>query len=212
EPTGTEDPSARRDACRRADDVVARAFAAAACRRSFSSYRARDRAFPCRCGDRRFRSDIFPPRQDDDQPAEAFRNDLARHLGHFSLHPQSDVPWSAFASRRLGDCGVVSSPAARAGRFLSLHQSLPDRTRRTRIGCALRHRIRRLQGQGTALAMNSIGIRETILIAATMALGLVVDVHTDLFGQTLLSAAVWAVLAWVVWSVPRAERFGLVAC
>jgi hypothetical protein len=53
---------------------------------------------------------------------------------------------------------------------------------------------------------------QVLLIAATMALGLFIDVRTDIVGQTLLSAAVWAVLIHVLSGIPKNERLGLVAC
>jgi hypothetical protein len=53
---------------------------------------------------------------------------------------------------------------------------------------------------------------DALVIVATLAVGLLVDVHTDLAGQTALSAAVWMVLFYVLRSVSGEERCGLMAC
>jgi hypothetical protein len=58
----------------------------------------------------------------------------------------------------------------------------------------------------------NIRLPQVLLIAATFAAGLVVDMHSDIVGQTLLSIAVWAVLIHVLVRIPREERLGLVAC
>jgi len=50
------------------------------------------------------------------------------------------------------------------------------------------------------------------LIVATLAIGLLVDRLTDIPGQAALSAAVWAVLFYVVRGVPTGERRALMAC
>jgi len=53
---------------------------------------------------------------------------------------------------------------------------------------------------------------DALVIVATLAIGLLVDVHTDLAGQTALSAAVWMVLFYVLRGVSGEERRGLMAC
>jgi len=53
---------------------------------------------------------------------------------------------------------------------------------------------------------------DALVIVATLALGLLVDVHTDIAGQTALSAAVWMVLFYVLRSVSGEERRGLMTC
>jgi hypothetical protein len=53
---------------------------------------------------------------------------------------------------------------------------------------------------------------DALVIVATLAVGLLVDVHTDLAGQTALSAAVWMVLFYVLRSVSGEERRALMAC
>ncbi len=54
--------------------------------------------------------------------------------------------------------------------------------------------------------------QHVLLIVATMALGLLIDVRADIVGQTLLSIAVWAVLLYILGGVARELRFGLMAC
>jgi hypothetical protein len=53
---------------------------------------------------------------------------------------------------------------------------------------------------------------DALVIVATLALGLLVDMHTDIAGQTALSAAVWMVLFYVLRSVSGEERRGLMVC
>jgi hypothetical protein len=51
-----------------------------------------------------------------------------------------------------------------------------------------------------------------LVIVATLAIGLLVDVLTDIPGQMMLSAAVWLVLFYVLRQVSPLERFALVTC
>ena len=53
---------------------------------------------------------------------------------------------------------------------------------------------------------------DAAIIVATLTIGLLVDVHTDIAGQTALSAAVWMVLFYVLRGVSGEERRGLLAC
>jgi hypothetical protein len=53
---------------------------------------------------------------------------------------------------------------------------------------------------------------EAVVIVATLALGLFVDVLTDIAGQTALSLAVWAVLFYVLRDVASEERRALMLC
>jgi hypothetical protein len=53
---------------------------------------------------------------------------------------------------------------------------------------------------------------DAAIIVATLMIGLLVDVHTDIAGQTALSAAVWMVLFYVLRDVSGEERRGLLAC
>lgn len=53
---------------------------------------------------------------------------------------------------------------------------------------------------------------DAVVIVATLTIGLLVDIHTDIAGQTALSAAVWTVLFYVLRGVSGEERRGLLAC
>ena len=53
---------------------------------------------------------------------------------------------------------------------------------------------------------------DTLLIVATVALGLLIDMHTDIAGQTAMSAAVWVVLFYVLRGIAGETRLGLIAC
>jgi len=53
---------------------------------------------------------------------------------------------------------------------------------------------------------------QSALAVATLALGLALDVHTDLPSQIALSVAVWGVLGYVLWGADRELRLTLVAC
>ena len=53
---------------------------------------------------------------------------------------------------------------------------------------------------------------DALVIVAALIVGLLVDVHTDITGQTALSAAVWMVLFYVLRSVSGEERRGLMTC
>jgi hypothetical protein len=53
---------------------------------------------------------------------------------------------------------------------------------------------------------------DAAIIVATLTIGLLVDVHTDIAGQTALSVAVWMVLFYVLRDVSGEERRGLLAC
>jgi hypothetical protein len=53
---------------------------------------------------------------------------------------------------------------------------------------------------------------DTLVIVATLAIGLFVDVRTDIAGQTALSAAVWLVLFYVLRGVTGEERRTLMIC
>jgi hypothetical protein len=62
------------------------------------------------------------------------------------------------------------------------------------------------------MPVSAIRLPQILLIAGTLALGLFIDMHTDIVGQTLLSVTVWAVMIYVLGGVARELRFGLVAC
>jgi hypothetical protein len=67
----------------------------------------------------------------------------------------------------------------------------------------------------SALAVRAIyGARpaHALVIIATLALGLFVDVRTDIAGQTALSAVVWVVLFYVLRGSANEERRPLIAC
>ena len=66
----------------------------------------------------------------------------------------------------------------------------------------------------SALALRPSGVRapDALVIVATMAAGLLVDILTDIPGQTALSAAVWVVLFYVLREVRSDERRALMAC
>lgn len=51
-----------------------------------------------------------------------------------------------------------------------------------------------------------------VLIVATLACGLALDIGTSIVGQFALSGAVWMVLLWLLYRVERDLRFGLMAC
>ena len=53
---------------------------------------------------------------------------------------------------------------------------------------------------------------DSLVIVATLAAGLWVDVQTDIAGQTALSAAVWLVLFYVLRGIAGEARLGLMAC
>jgi len=53
---------------------------------------------------------------------------------------------------------------------------------------------------------------DTLVIVATLAIGLFLDVRTDIAGQTALSAAVWLVLFYVLRGVAGEERHALMIC
>jgi len=55
-------------------------------------------------------------------------------------------------------------------------------------------------------------LADTLVIVATLILGLVIDMHTDIAGQTALSAAVWVVLFYVLRGISGETRLGLIAC
>jgi len=51
-----------------------------------------------------------------------------------------------------------------------------------------------------------------LVIVATLAIGLFLDVRTDIAGQTALSAGIWLVLFYVLRGVAREERHALMIC
>ena len=51
-----------------------------------------------------------------------------------------------------------------------------------------------------------------LLMAATLALGLLADARAGIGGQALIGAGFWAVLAVVAWPLPARERRALLAC
>lgn len=51
-----------------------------------------------------------------------------------------------------------------------------------------------------------------MLIVATLACGLALDIGTSIVGQFALSGAVWVVLLWLLYRVERDLRIGLMAC
>lgn len=53
---------------------------------------------------------------------------------------------------------------------------------------------------------------DTLIIVATLIIGLLVDMQTDIAGQTALSAAVWVVLFYVLRGISGETRLGLIAC
>ena len=55
-------------------------------------------------------------------------------------------------------------------------------------------------------------LADTLVIVATVALGLLIDMHTDIAGQTAMSAAVWLVLFYVLRAISGETRLGLIAC
>lgn len=62
------------------------------------------------------------------------------------------------------------------------------------------------------MSPSSICQKQILLIVATLAGSLVVDVRTDIVGQTVLSVGVWVVLFYLLDGVERNVRFGLMAC
>jgi hypothetical protein len=53
---------------------------------------------------------------------------------------------------------------------------------------------------------------DTLIIVVTLIIGLLVDMQTDIAGQTALSAAVWVVLFYVLRGISGETRLGLIAC
>jgi hypothetical protein len=62
------------------------------------------------------------------------------------------------------------------------------------------------------MPISSLVDKRTLLIVATLAGGLAVDVRTDLVGQALISVGVWAVLLYLLKGVQPDVRCGLMAC
>lgn len=62
--------------------------------------------------------------------------------------------------------------------------------------------------------MSVTGIRtpHLVLIVAILTVGLAADIYTGFAGQAAISAAVWALLLYLLASVDRAERHALMAC
>jgi hypothetical protein len=77
-------------------------------------------------------------------------------------------------------------------------------------GEAVRHQVDRLIVK--RLAPAPISMAHAALMVLVLAVGLAIDVHVDLPGQVLLSAAVWLTLFYVLPHVDRAERQALFAC
>ncbi|HYC46580.1 MAG TPA: hypothetical protein VED01_13995 [Burkholderiales bacterium] len=63
-----------------------------------------------------------------------------------------------------------------------------------------------------AYALRGIGAGHVALIVAAIAVGLVVDVSTDLVGQVALSAVYWVLLFYLLGRVSITERRALLAC
>jgi hypothetical protein len=59
---------------------------------------------------------------------------------------------------------------------------------------------------------SGVPARDALIIVATIAIGLLVDALSDIPGQTLLSAAVWLVLFYVLRDARSEERRALMAC
>lgn len=59
---------------------------------------------------------------------------------------------------------------------------------------------------------SGVPFADTLIIVATVTLGLLIDMHTDIAGQTALSAAVWVVLFYILRGISGETRLGLVAC
>lgn len=66
----------------------------------------------------------------------------------------------------------------------------------------------------TLAARPVYGVRpaDALVIAAALAVGLFIDVHTDIAGQAAVSAMVWLVLFYVLRGAPAGERRVLMAC
>lgn len=62
------------------------------------------------------------------------------------------------------------------------------------------------------MALPAIGPKPVLLIAATLVFGLAVDVRTNILGQAVVSAGVWAVMLYLLDGVDREWRRGLMAC
>jgi hypothetical protein len=59
---------------------------------------------------------------------------------------------------------------------------------------------------------SGVSAADALIIVAALAIGLFVDVRTDLVGQAALSALVWLVLFYVLRDVSGEERRGLMVC
>jgi hypothetical protein len=60
--------------------------------------------------------------------------------------------------------------------------------------------------------ISSIPRRHSALIVASLAVGLALDVRTGFYGQTLISAAIWALLLFLLSRADPRERHALMAC
>jgi hypothetical protein len=62
------------------------------------------------------------------------------------------------------------------------------------------------------MAASGIGLSQAALVAAALAAGLAVDVHTGYAGQAAIGIALWVLLSWFLGRVSVEERRALMAC
>jgi hypothetical protein len=57
-----------------------------------------------------------------------------------------------------------------------------------------------------------IRARRVLMVTAALALGLWVDIHTDIVGQFAIGLGIWGLLLWLLAPLPRAARMVFLAC